>query len=299
MTDVFISYAREDRAQAELVARGLSGLGLEVFWDTDVPPGRTWADFIQERLTGCKAVVVLWSATSARSQWVREEARVGRDRALLIPAMIDGTPAPFGFGEVQAADLSTWRGEGDHAGWLRFAHAVQAAVARHRDAPASRQMPPPPSIQSKPASGAGADSLSPVDYVRKCLQLYFNANGRARRAEYWWWVLFTTVAGLVAGIIDGAMFGWGGGRVLSGLLGLALLSPGICVTIRRFHDVGLSGWFVAGAFAGLFLGLLLSEEVDGALGGLVILAAFVATLVITVLPSKPGPNKYGPNPKGA
>jgi uncharacterized membrane protein YhaH (DUF805 family) len=85
---------------------------------------------------------------------------------------------------------------------------------------------------------------------------------------------------------------------MSLLLWLGLLSPGVCVGIRRFHDVGLSGWLVLGAFAGVFLGLLISEMQD-ALGGLVILATLAAALVVTVLPSRPGSNVYGPNPKGA
>jgi len=110
MADVFISYSREDRPRAEQVARGLAALGLEAFWDTEIPPGQTWADYIEGKLSQCKAVVVLWSEHSTKSQWVREEARMGRDKSKLIPAMLDGTPPPFGFGEVQAANLSTWRG---------------------------------------------------------------------------------------------------------------------------------------------------------------------------------------------
>jgi len=111
MHDVFISYAREDRPRAEQVARGLTALGLDPFWDTDIPPGQSWADYIESKLTNCRAVVVLWSEHSTKSQWVREEARMGRDKSKLIPARLDASAAPFGFGEVQAADLSTWRGE--------------------------------------------------------------------------------------------------------------------------------------------------------------------------------------------
>ena len=103
MPDVFISYAREDRARAEQIARGLALLGLESFWDTDIPPGQTWADFIEAKLSQCKAVVVLWSEHSTKSQWVREEARMGRDKSRLIPVRLDASAPPFGFGEVQAA----------------------------------------------------------------------------------------------------------------------------------------------------------------------------------------------------
>jgi uncharacterized membrane protein YhaH (DUF805 family) len=293
MADIFISYAREDRAHAEMVARGLSTLGLDVFWDSEIPPGRTWADFIQEKLLACKAVVVLWSATSTRSQWVREEARMGRDRGLLIPVMLDGTPAPFGFGEVQAADLSGWRGEAGHPGWERFAQAVQAAA--RRPAPSASRPTQPPAPMSPPPS-TGAEALSPFDYVRKCLRLYFNANGRARRAEYWWWTVAVVCVSFVTGMIDGVAFG-GESQPLSALVGLGLLAPGVCVTIRRFHDVGLSGWFVAGAYAAVFLGAAIAAEA-AEFGVLIIIAVIIAILVVAVLPSRPGPNAYGPNPKG-
>ena len=88
MADVFISYSREDRPRAEQVARGLGAVGLDAFWDTDVPPGQTWADYIEGKLSQCKAVVVLWSEHSTKSQWVHEEARMGRDKSKLIPAML-------------------------------------------------------------------------------------------------------------------------------------------------------------------------------------------------------------------
>ena len=78
MTDVFISYAREDSAQAERIARGLEAAGLSAFWDNEIPPGQTWADYIETKLNQCAVAVVLWSEHSTKSQWVREEARMGQ-----------------------------------------------------------------------------------------------------------------------------------------------------------------------------------------------------------------------------
>ena len=68
MADVFVSYAREDNAKAEQIARGLQSMGLEVFWDTEIPPGQTWADYIEGKLSACKAVIVLWSSHSTGSR---------------------------------------------------------------------------------------------------------------------------------------------------------------------------------------------------------------------------------------
>ena len=167
MADVFISYAREDKARAEQVARGLQAAGLNVFWDNEIPPGSTWADFIETKLSQCKAAVVLWSAHSTKSQWVREEARMGRDKGNLIPAMIDNSAAPFGFGEVQAANLASWNGQGDHPEWMRFVGAVRNAVgapaaAGPTPSVARAATMPPPHVMSPPASLGGEKKRIPV-----------------------------------------------------------------------------------------------------------------------------------------
>lgn len=310
MADIFISYAREDRAFAERIARGLGALGLEVFWDTEIPPGQTWADYIEGKLTQCRAVIVLWSQHSTKSQWVREEARMGREKAKLIPVLLDGSPAPFGFGEVQAADLSAWTGDTNHADWVRFSRAAYA-TARGADAPAPQPQPQPqaaaagawrdPRPSIAPAN-AGPANLSPIGYVLKCLRLYFDGRGRARRSEYWWWTLGVFLASIVAYVIDVGLFGFNSytsqpnTQAVSTILSLAVLAPGISVAARRFHDVGLNGWLVGAFFLVLFVGAGVSAVMPP-LGGLIILAAVIAMLVILVLPSKQGSNRYGPNPK--
>lgn len=155
MADVFLSYAREDRARAEQVAQGLQAAGVEVFWDSEIPPGQTWADYIESKLTQCKALIVLWSEHSTKSQWVREEARMGRDKGVLIPAMIDASQAPFGFGEVQAANLANWTGDSNHPDWRRFVEAVRSAANRTGPAASARAQPamsaPPRAHASAPA----------------------------------------------------------------------------------------------------------------------------------------------------
>src|SRR5262249_13568496 len=152
-------------------------MGLEAFWDTEIPPGQTWADYIEGKLNQCKSVIVLWSEHSTRSQWVREEARMGRDKSKLIPALLDGSPMPFGFGEVQAADLSTWRGEANPSGWRSLSQAVYAAV-KGADAPAPQPAaaPQPQAVYAAPAAGvnSAASTTSPFGYIQKCLRLYID-----------------------------------------------------------------------------------------------------------------------------
>jgi hypothetical protein len=151
MADVFLSYAREDAARAEQVARGLEAAGLDVFWDNEIPPGQTWADYIEQKLTQCKALIVLWSEHSTKSQWVREEARMGRDKGVLIPVMIDSSTPPFGFGEVQAANLAGWNGETDHPGWRRFVEAA-ASFSKSTPRPQAAMSAPPRDPAPRPAA---------------------------------------------------------------------------------------------------------------------------------------------------
>jgi hypothetical protein len=152
MADVFLSYAREDRAKAEQIAHGLEASGVKVFWDNEIPPGQTWADYIEQKLTQCKALIVLWSEHSTKSQWVREEARMGRDKGVLIPAMIDNSTPPFGFGEVLASTLSWWNGETDNPNWRRFVDAV-SSFAKGETRPAAQSFASaPPRTAAAPAA---------------------------------------------------------------------------------------------------------------------------------------------------
>lgn len=304
MADVFISYAREDRPRAEQVARGLQAIGLEAFWDTEIPPGQSWADYIEGKLSQCRAVVVLWSEHSTKSQWVREEARMGRDKSKLIPALLDGAPAPFGFGEVQAANLSNWRGEPNHPEWVRFSQAVHTAARGAGAAPPPQPQAayaPPPSY-TQASSGAG-ETLSPIGYIQKCFRLFVDGKGRARRSEYWWWAAFTVGVSIITYIIDIALGGMNtytntpNSQVVSTIVSLALLAPSASVMSRRFHDVGLNGWLVAAVYGGLFVGYAL-QAAAMPVGALLLAIVAIGAIIVLVLPGKPGANQYGQNPKG-
>jgi hypothetical protein len=149
MADIFLSYAREDGARARQIADALSAAGHDVFWDVEIPPGMSWADFLEEKLASSKAALVLWSKTSVASQWVREEARLARDRSRLIPVMIEECAPPFGFGEIQAANLTQWRGDANDTNFRLLIGAVERAVGgqpapRPAPKPDARPLPTPP-----------------------------------------------------------------------------------------------------------------------------------------------------------
>jgi len=75
MADVFVSYARGDRNFARKLAAALESVGLTVWWDRDIPAGAAFDSAIERELDAARCVVVLWSATSTTSEWVRTKRR--------------------------------------------------------------------------------------------------------------------------------------------------------------------------------------------------------------------------------
>jgi adenylate cyclase len=126
MADVFVSYARTDEAMAERVADALRADGYDVWRDDQLPAHRAYADVIEERLKAAKAVVVLWSAEAARSQWVRAEADAARAWGTLIQATVDSTVPPLPFNQIQCADITDWDGKDDIPGWRKLKSSVAA-----------------------------------------------------------------------------------------------------------------------------------------------------------------------------
>jgi adenylate cyclase len=138
MSDVFVSYARQDEQQAKRVTDALRGRGFEVWRDDELPAHRGYADVIEERLKAATAVVVLWSAEAVKSQWVRSEADHARQAGTLVQARIDGTFPPMPFNQIQCADLKDWQGDMQASGWRKLAASV-SALAGTGDAPTSTE----------------------------------------------------------------------------------------------------------------------------------------------------------------
>ena len=130
MSDVFVSYARPDEPHARRVAEVLRTDGYLVWRDEDLPAHRAYADVIEERLNAAKAVVVLWSAHAAKSQWVRAEADTARSAGTLIQVTVDGSIPPLPFNQIQCADLSNWDDGGDCPGLRKLSESVAALAGR-------------------------------------------------------------------------------------------------------------------------------------------------------------------------
>ncbi|GMN03987.1 DUF805 domain-containing protein [Erythrobacter sp. MTPC3] len=137
---------------------------------------------------------------------------------------------------------------------------------------------------------------------------YFDFEGGSRRMEYWMFALLnlivsavlagpfvvsmltmeTAMGGSDEAVAEALMGGVGTlgtiGLGLYGIFALAIIIPSIAVTVRRFHDRDMSGWWYLGFIVASFIPLL----------GFV---ASIALIVIMFLPGTPGPNRFGPDPK--
>ncbi len=118
-----------------------------------------------------------------------------------------------------------------------------------------------------------------MDWYLEVLKKYAVFSGRARRKEYWMFTLINLIISVVLMIIDAALGLSDKGRMgpLRAVYTLAVLIPGIAVSVRRLHDIGRSGWW-------LLIGLI------PCVGGIVL-------LVFMIQEGQPEPNEYGPNPK--
>lgn len=123
-SQVFLSYASPDSELARALADALRREGWSVWWDRTIPPGRSFDEVIESALGAAKCVVVLWSEKSVRSDWVKNEAREGLRRHVLIPALIAQVTIPFEFRHIQAADLVGWPVP-DHAGFRSLVDSIQ------------------------------------------------------------------------------------------------------------------------------------------------------------------------------
>lgn len=171
--------------------------------------------------------------------------------------------------------------------------------------------------------------------VKTCVRKYADFSGRATRAEYWWWVLATTLVSFALGVLEGSL-----AIVISALafsplatiFSLAILLPNLAVTARRLHDIGKSGWWqlawwvIAGlgwiiftialiiSLISIFSGANFDKGMEGffksagfgdflpAIIGFVIalvvtLAVFIWVLVWLIRQGETGPNRFGPDPR--
>jgi len=139
MTDIFISYAREDRARIERLSDALEAEGFSVWWDRDIAGGTEFSKETEVRLNAAKAVLVAWSTTSVSSMWVADEATIGRDKGNLVPVALDDSPPKIGFRQIQTIALRDWRGDRTAMEFQELVRSLKARLAGQAPPPARRE----------------------------------------------------------------------------------------------------------------------------------------------------------------
>ena len=142
MSDIFLSYATEDRLRTRILVQALESRGWSVWWDRTIPPGQTFDSVIERALDDARCAVVLWSKVSVSSDWVKTEAAEAARRRILVPVLIDDVIVPFEFRRIQAARLVGWTGDQAEE---EFGKLVQVIAERMgQPSPEVRAPKPPP-----------------------------------------------------------------------------------------------------------------------------------------------------------
>ena len=152
MSQVFISYASEDRSRAKTLAQALEQRGFSTWWDRKIPFGKAYDEVIAESLAEAQCVLVLWTDLSVDSRWVRSEASEAAAREVLIPVLMErDVKIPLEFRLLQAADLCDWQGDPDYPEFQVLVAQIESrlaqvtaggATAGHRGRPAAADARP-------------------------------------------------------------------------------------------------------------------------------------------------------------
>jgi TIR domain/PDZ domain len=125
MADIFISYASEDGPMAKVLAEALEAHGWSVWWDRKIPLGKSFDEVIERALGEAKGVIVLWSAVSVTSEWVRNEASEAKKRGILIPVFLEDVNAPLAFRLLNGANLKDWKPAEPHVEFDKLLECIQ------------------------------------------------------------------------------------------------------------------------------------------------------------------------------
>ncbi|MGH8148430.1 MAG: TIR domain-containing protein [Steroidobacteraceae bacterium] len=158
MADIFISYARHDKALVATLVAALESEGWSVWWDPQIVAGQEFDERIAEEIDHASAVVVVWTPASVASRWVRGEAREAADRGILVPVRFESARLPIDARAVHTIDLDDWKGDRQSSAFGSLSRALGGLVARARRG--NEAAAPRPAAFNDGASGPDDGSVS-------------------------------------------------------------------------------------------------------------------------------------------
>lgn len=173
MADVFISYARADKARVAPLVAAIEARGWSVWWDPEISPGKEFDDEIDAELRAAKAVLVVWTPTSVASRWVRGEARDAAERNILVPVRFGQARLPIDVRALHTTDLDDWGENPSSAPAQACLAALGAMIGR------GAQVVAEAAERERPAAARPA----PMPQFSICVLPFTNMSGEAEQ-EY-------------------------------------------------------------------------------------------------------------------
>jgi adenylate cyclase len=173
MADVFVSYARSDKALVAPLVAAIEANGWSVWWDPEIAPGQEFDNLITSELAAASAVVVVWTPTSVGSRWVRGEAREAADRGVLVPARFDDARLPLDVRAIHTIDLDGWGNDPASRPCQELLRALEATIGR----------PPRAKTHAAGASSRSAAAANRAPQLSICVLPFANMSGEPEQ-EY-------------------------------------------------------------------------------------------------------------------
>jgi adenylate cyclase len=178
MADVFVSYARIDKARVVPLVGAIEAQGWSVWWDPEINPGQEFDSQIDAELQKATVVLVVWTPASVGSRWVRGEAREAADRGILVPVRFDGARLPMDVRAIHTTDLDSWGGDTQSAPFQDLLRALSAMIELQRASrPAPQSVPVDRGSTSASSAAAGSASTAKPARVTICVLPFANMSG--------------------------------------------------------------------------------------------------------------------------
>jgi adenylate cyclase len=149
MADVFVSYARSDKLLVAPLVAAIEAQGWSVWWDPEIDAGQQFDDQIERELKAAKAVLVVWTPTSAASRWVRGEAREAADRGTLVPVRFEAASLPMDVRAIHTTELDGWGEDAQSAQFRALLRSLTAMITRQGGSPDTAAASPIPGATAR------------------------------------------------------------------------------------------------------------------------------------------------------